>query len=57
MLPALGLAALHDATPAGPVTTVLQLVAVYVLAELGPAGTQEATGVGPVVASAQDVVV
>ena len=57
MLPTLGLAALHDATPAGPVTTVLQLVAVYVLAELGPAGTQEATGVGPVVALAQDVVV
>lgn len=49
--------AVHEATAVGPVVTVLQVVSVQLLAEVGPEAVQEATPVGPVLAVLQVVVV
>jgi len=56
-LAAVGLLVVQDATPFGPTTTVLQLVATKLLPALGPVVLQLATGVGPLVIGAGQVVV
>lgn len=56
-MPELALAAVQEATPVGPVVTLLQVVAVQLLPEPAAAAVHDATGVGPVVVEAQVVVV
>ena len=47
----------QEATPVGPLVTVLQVVAVYKFPEEADAGVHEAAGVGPVVTVLQVVAV
>ena len=50
-------AAVQDATPVGPVVTVLQLVVVQEFKAVAVIGEQEDTPVGPVAVTGQVVVV